>query len=186
MYWMNKINMQISVNQYAQHTALSLSTCDSVSSRPNSAMNASDELNWRGSRKLSKLNSSSTLFCSGVPVNSTRCSLTQTHNLIHLNKLQQFDACTYSLNTTVNHILFTTAHRNLLVLDTTRTLPNSSSSNSTELLPLLLSLVVQVAYLSTSEYRLSCVIEGYYCCSRFTNQIKFIEKYGSISAKLKP
>lgn len=57
-----------------QLTAFNLSTCSSVLSVPNSARNSVEEWNWLGSRKFSKLNSSSTLFWSGVPDSKTLCS----------------------------------------------------------------------------------------------------------------
>jgi len=60
-------------------TAFSLSTCVSLSNLPKSAMNASDDANCFGSRKLRRLYNSSTLFCNGVPVSSTRCSYSIAH-----------------------------------------------------------------------------------------------------------
>ena len=56
------------------HTVFNSSTCSSDFRSPNCCRNATWEGNVFGSRKLSRLNSSSTLFCSGVPVRSTLCS----------------------------------------------------------------------------------------------------------------
>ena len=55
-------------------TAFSFCTCVSDLRSPKSTRNASTLLNCLGSRKLSRLKSSSTLFCNGVPVNRIRCS----------------------------------------------------------------------------------------------------------------
>lgn len=49
-------------------------TCSSVFRSPNSVMNVCSDGNLSGSRKLSKLKSSSTVFWRGVPVNNTLCS----------------------------------------------------------------------------------------------------------------
>lgn len=57
-----------------QLTAFSFSTWESVLSSPNSAKNAWVDLNLSGSRKLSRLWSSSVLFCRGVPDSRTWCS----------------------------------------------------------------------------------------------------------------
>lgn len=51
-----------------------LFTCSSVFRSPNSSKKAVSEGNCDGSRKLSRLKSSSTEFCKGVPVSSTLCS----------------------------------------------------------------------------------------------------------------
>ena len=56
-----------------------LLTCSSVFRSPNSSKKAVSEGNCDGSRKLSKLKSSSTEFCKGVPVSSTLCSCTKEH-----------------------------------------------------------------------------------------------------------
>lgn len=55
-------------------TPLSSSTWSSVLSSPNCWRNNGNDENLEGSKKLRRLNSSSTLFCNGVPVNSTLCS----------------------------------------------------------------------------------------------------------------
>lgn len=57
-----------------QLTAFSFSTWESVLSSPNSAKNAWVDLNLSGSRKLSRLWSSSVLFWRGVPDSRTWCS----------------------------------------------------------------------------------------------------------------
>ena len=57
------------------HTCLSFSTWASVLRSPNSIRKATWEGNCAGSRKFKRLKSSSTLFCSGVPVSNIRCSL---------------------------------------------------------------------------------------------------------------
>ena len=57
-----------------EHTCLSFSTWASVLRSPNSIRKATWEGNCAGSRKFKRLNSSSTLFCSGVPVSNIRCS----------------------------------------------------------------------------------------------------------------
>lgn len=51
-----------------------LPTCSSVLRSPKSLRNSDSEGNCEGSKKWSKLNSSSTVFCNGVPVSSTLCS----------------------------------------------------------------------------------------------------------------
>lgn len=56
-----------------RHNALQL-TCSSVFRSPNSVMNVCSDGNRSGSRKFSKLKSSSTVFWRGVPVNKTLCS----------------------------------------------------------------------------------------------------------------
>ena len=52
-------------------TSFSCSTCSSVFRSPNFSMKVLSMGNFAGSRKFSKLNNSSTLFCSGVPVSNT-------------------------------------------------------------------------------------------------------------------
>lgn len=49
-------------------------TCSSVFRSPKSLRNSDSEGNWEGSKKWSRLNSSSTVFCNGVPVSNTLCS----------------------------------------------------------------------------------------------------------------
>lgn len=73
-YFTNK-NLTISFTiLMPQLTAFSFSTWESVLSSPNSAKNAWVDLNLSGSRKLSRLWSSSVLFCRGVPDSRTWCS----------------------------------------------------------------------------------------------------------------
>lgn len=50
-------------------------TCSSVLRSPNSCMKLFSEGKRPGSRKCSRLKSSSTVFCRGVPVSRTLCSL---------------------------------------------------------------------------------------------------------------
>lgn len=57
-----------------------LFTCSSVFRSPNSSKKAVSEGNCDGSRKLSRLKSSSTEFCKGVPVSSTLCSCTNSQH----------------------------------------------------------------------------------------------------------
>ena len=65
---------QKSCSVFLLHTVFSSSTCSSDFRSPNCCRKAMWEGKVVGSRKLSKLNNSSTLFCSGVPVRSTLCS----------------------------------------------------------------------------------------------------------------
>ena len=68
-------------------TVFNSSTCSSVFRSPNCCRKDTCEGKVCGSRKLSRLNSSSTLFCSGVPVNSALCSIL---NLFRPSRSLQF------------------------------------------------------------------------------------------------
>lgn len=68
---MKLLPCQYNTERYTESGSL---TCSSVFRSPNSSRKVVSEGNWSGSRKLSRLKSSSTEFCSGVPVNSTLCS----------------------------------------------------------------------------------------------------------------
>lgn len=66
------------------NNCFNFSTCPSVFKFPNSMRKASWQGNWAGSRKFSKLNNSSTLFCSGVPVRRILCSCKLTKRYLAL------------------------------------------------------------------------------------------------------
>lgn len=59
---------------WLKHKVDVVSTCSSVFRSPNSCMKVVSEGKRLGSKKWSRLKSSSTVFCRGVPVSSTLCS----------------------------------------------------------------------------------------------------------------
>lgn len=71
---LNALAVCIYFRPIGEPSVLSWLTCSSVFTSPNSSRKVVSEENCAGSRKLSRLNSSSTEFCSGVPVSSTLCS----------------------------------------------------------------------------------------------------------------